>query len=91
MRLIASHEYSAKLNKEVAEILSSADGNALQALKELTAIIDAIDRRGHALYMVLADALVLNDLWLVRRFAKWKQKYQEDCLLPEICTVILRH
>lgn len=78
MRLIASHEYSAKLNKEVAEILSSADGNALQALKELTAIIDAIDRRGHALYMVLADALVLNDLWLVRRFAKWKQKYQDE-------------
>ena len=78
MRLIASHEYSAKLNKEVAEILSSADGNALQALKELTAIIDAIDRRGHALYMVLADALVLNDLWLVRRFAKWKLKYQAE-------------
>ena len=78
MRLIASHEYSAKLNKEVAEILSSADGNALQALKELTAIIDAIDRRGHALYMVLADALVLNDLWLVRRFVKWKQKYQDE-------------
>ena len=78
MRLIASHEYSAKLNKEVAEILSSADGNALQALKELAAIIDAIDRRGHALYMVLADALVLNDLWLVRRFAKWKQKYQAE-------------
>lgn len=78
MRLIASHEYSAKLNKEVAEILSSADGNALQALKELTAIIDAIDRRGHALYMVLADALVLNDLWLARRFAKWKQKYQDE-------------
>lgn len=78
MRLIASHEYSAKLNKDVAEILSSADGNALQALKELTAIIDAIDRRGHALYMVLADALVLNDLWLVRRFAKWKQKYQDE-------------
>ena len=78
MRLIASHEYSAKRNKEVAEILSSADGNALQALKELTAIIDAIDRRGHALYMVLADALVLNDLWLVRRFAKWKQKYQDE-------------
>lgn len=78
MRLIASHEYSAKLNKDVAEILSSADANALQALKELTAIIDAIDRRGHALYMVLADALVLNDLWLVRRFAKWKQKYQDE-------------
>lgn len=78
MRLIASHEYSAKLNKEVAEILSSSDANALQALKELTAIIDAIDRRGHALYMVLADALVLNDLWLVRRFAKWKQKYQDE-------------
>lgn len=78
MRLIASHEYSAKLNKDVAEILSSSDANALQALKELTAIIDAIDRRGHALYMVLADALVLNDLWLVRRFAKWKQKYQDE-------------
>lgn len=78
MRLIASHEYSAKLNKDVAEILSSADANALQALKELTAIINAIDRRGHALYMVLADALVLNDLWLVRRFAKWKQKYQDE-------------
>ena len=76
MHIIASTKYEAEANRQIAELISATDNSALQALKELDSCIDACDRRGHALYMVLADALLLNDFWLCRRFAQWKQQYE---------------
>lgn len=76
MQLIASANYNGKANKQIVDTISSADHNALQALRELDGCIDAFDRRGHALYMLFANALFVNDLWLSRRFAAWKQKYE---------------
>lgn len=76
MELIASHDFSAEANRRVVRVLAQSDGNALLAMNELNSIVNAIDRRGHALYMVLANIFFVNDLWLVMRFARWKRKYQ---------------
>ena len=75
MEIISECHFSAKDNADILSRLSSADGNALRSFKQLKRLMDSLDRNGNPLYRMLCDAFFLNDLFLVRRFAKWKSCY----------------
>ena len=75
METISECHFSVKDNADILSRLSSADGNALRSFKQLKRLMDSLDRNGNPLYRMLCDAFFLNDLFLVRRFAKWKSCY----------------
>ena len=75
MEIISEGHFSAKDNVDILSRLSSADGNALRSFKQLKRLMGSLDRNGNPLYRMLCDAFFLNDLFLVRRFAKWKSCY----------------
>ena len=49
--------------------------NKLHAFDELRSILDALDRRGNVLGLMLTNMFLLSDYFLVRRFIKWKERY----------------
>ena len=75
MEIISECHFSAKDNADILSRLSSADGNALRSFKQLKRLMDSLDRNGNPLYRMLCDTFFLNDLFLVRRFAKWKSSH----------------
>ena len=75
MEIISEGHFSAKDNVDMLSRLSSADGNALRSFKQLKRLMGSLDRNGNPLYRMLCDVFFLNDLFLVRRFAKWKSCY----------------
>ena len=75
MEIISEGHFSAKDNVDILSRLSSADGNALRSFKQLKRLMGSLDRNGNPLYRMLCDVFFLNDLFLVRRFAKWKSCY----------------
>ena len=75
MEIISEGHFSAKDNVDILSRLSSADGNVLRSFKQLKRLMGSLDRNGNPLYRMLCDVFFLNDLFLVRRFAKWKSCY----------------
>ena len=75
MEIISEGHFSAKDNVDILSRLSSADGNALRSFKQLKRLMGSLDRNGNPLYRMLCDVFFLNDLFLVRRFTKWKSCY----------------
>lgn len=74
METISASKLSAKDHVAIAEQLSATDGNALQSFRSLRRLIDRLDRNGNALYRMVANALFLNDLMIIRSFAQWKEE-----------------
>ena len=74
MEIISASSFSAKDNVAIVEQLSTSDDNALKSFRNLRKLIDRLDRSGNALYRMAADALFLNDFFIVRSFAQWKME-----------------
>lgn len=76
--IIGKAEFKAERNKEIAATLSGESGDALRAMKELSGITDAFDRRGNILGLVIFNALCFSDVFIVRRFLKWQSRNMEQ-------------
>lgn len=75
--IISKAEFQAERNRQIAASLCADSGNALQAMKELSSIADAFDRRGNILGLVIFNALGFSDVFIVRRFLKWQLSNME--------------
>jgi hypothetical protein len=49
--------------------------NSREALKELSGLLKKFDQRHNAYILVLLNGLFLRDLFLLRRFYRWKSRY----------------
>lgn len=73
MQLVSVAKFNERENKKIVESLNNGNGNnALDCMKELKSIVDALDRRGNVLGMVIFNAVAWSDFFLVRRYLKWQ-------------------
>ena len=66
---------TAKEHQAIVGKLTADGADAIQSFKELGDILDALDRRGNALGLVIIDTLFLSDFFLLRRFLRWQSRY----------------
>lgn len=72
MQLVSVAKFNERENKKIVESLNNGN-TALDCMKELKSIVDALDRRGNVLGMVIFNAIGWSDFFLVRRYLKWQQ------------------
>ena len=74
LHIITEAQFREEDNKLVASVLKgSNEAEALNSLKELKAILDALDRRANVLGLVIFNALGYSDFFLVRRYLRWQR------------------
>lgn len=73
IRLLVEEEFHARLNIEVQGKLKEAMGS----FNQLEKILDSLDRRGNIMGLMLTDAMLLSDFFLVRKFLKWQHLYMD--------------
>ena len=74
LHIITEAQFREEDNKLVASVLKGNNGaEALNSLKELKAILDALDRRANVLGLVIFNALGYSDFFLVRRYLRWQR------------------
>ena len=74
LHIITEAQFREEDNKLVASVLKGSNGaEALNSLKELKAILDALDRRANVLGLVIFNALGYSDFFLVRRYLRWQR------------------
>ena len=66
---------TAKEHQAIVGKLTADGADAIQSFKELGDILDALDRRGNALGLIIIDTLFLSDFFLLRRFLRWQSRY----------------
>ena len=66
---------TAKEHQAIVSQLTADGTDAVQSFKELGNILDALDRRGNVLGLVIFDTLFLSDFFLLRRFLRWQSRY----------------
>lgn len=64
-------------SEELTLLVHSLD-DALASFHEMNCILGDIDRRANLLGLIFFDMFMLSDFFLVRRFLRWRNKY-EDC------------
>jgi len=72
VELIAHADLKSEENAAIVATLGGADGNALASFKELSRLVDSLERRANVLGLLLCNSLMLSDLWLARRYARWQ-------------------
>ena len=75
IRLIADSQFSSQLLVSLRDDLAADGHNAQASFRELTAILDALDRRGNFLAFIVFNVFALSDYFLVRRFLRWQERY----------------
>lgn len=74
LHIITEAQFREEDNKQMASVLNGSSGaEALDSLKELKAILDALDRRANVLGLVIFNALGYSDFFLVRRYLRWQR------------------
>ena len=74
LHIITETQFREEDNKQMASVLNGSSGaEALDSLKELKAILDALDRRANVLGLVIFNALGYSDFFLVRRYLRWQR------------------
>ncbi len=68
-------EFRSEMNADIRKTLFADDGNALEAFRSLSKILDAMTRRGNGLWMFLTDACTMNGIFLLRRLQRWDTTY----------------
>jgi DNA mismatch repair ATPase MutS len=66
--------FKAAENRDLKEHLFGTY-NSREALKELSVLLKKFDQRNNAYILVLLNGLFLRDLFLLRQFYRWKDKY----------------
>lgn len=74
LKLIESEDFKTTDNLSLKRSLFGTH-NSLSALKELATILKRFDQRENAYALVLLNALFLNDLFLLRTYFRWKNRY----------------
>ncbi|MDD7317243.1 MAG: DNA mismatch repair protein MutS [Prevotellaceae bacterium] len=77
VRLADNAAFNSRLLLSLQQRLKG-DADALEAFNELRRILDGYDRRGNILGMVLFNILFMSDIFLVRRYRKWHNRYAES-------------
>ncbi len=82
---VANTKFSSDINREIAATLCGT----VEELKEMRAILNAIDRRGNILGLVVFNAFAFSDVFLVRRFMRWTQRNREHIAswISQICQI----
>ena len=83
IRLISETSFGTDNNKACVKILTQGETTAMESLRELKGILDALNRRGNVLALMLFNAICCSDFFLVRRYLRWKEKslsHMEDWL-----------
>lgn len=74
LHIITEAQFREEDNRQVASVLNGSNGaEALNSLRELKAILDALDRRANVLGLVIFNALGYSDFFLVRRYLRWQR------------------
>jgi ABC-type multidrug transport system fused ATPase/permease subunit len=73
---IAGIQFEATINKKLqSNLISDNSLNAKIAFRELSAILNRLEQRASVLMYILFSGLFLYDLFLLRKFVVWKDKY----------------
>lgn len=71
---IHEQNFHAELNNDMYNRLFR-DDNSIEAFRALSRLLNSFDQRANAYALVLFNGLFLRDLFLLRRFHKWKKHY----------------
>ena len=90
--LISKTSFEAENNKACVRILAQGEISAVDSFKELKGILDALNRRGNVLALMLFNAICCSDFFLVRRYLRWKEKSlsQMEKWLDVVCEMDAR-
>ncbi len=82
---VATTTFNSDINREIAATLCGT----VEELKEMHAILNAIDRRGNILGLVVLNAFAFSDVFLVRRCMRWTQRNREHIAswISQICQI----
>lgn len=82
---VANTTFSSDINREIVATLCGT----VEELKEMRAILNAIDRRGNILGLVVFNAFAFSDVFLVRRCMRWTQRNREHITswISQICKI----
>ncbi|MDR0422533.1 MAG: hypothetical protein LBH72_05940 [Proteiniphilum sp.] len=72
--VVYNETFDAGRNREVKEKLFGVH-NSREALRELSSLLKKFDQRHNAYILVLLNGFFLRDLFLLRRFYRWKEAY----------------
>lgn len=72
IQLVGEADVKEPENRRLFSLLS--DGGALDSLRELKGVLDALDRRANVLGLVIFNALGWSDFFLVRRYLRWQER-----------------
>lgn len=75
---IVQLDVTAADNVRLKQAIGDGPQGALASLRELRALLDALDSRSNLLGMVLFNVLFLSDLFLVRRFLRWQRRHADE-------------
>lgn len=76
LKLVEAEEFNATDNQSLRDSLFTSH-NSLKALNKLASILERFDQRENAYALVLLNALLLSDIFLLRSYSMWKQMYAE--------------
>ncbi|MFV0507201.1 MAG: MutS-related protein [Bacteroidales bacterium] len=79
LQLIRKQDFRAKLNENLYGSLFR-DADSIGAFNELSRLLNSFDQRANAYVLVVFNGLFLRDLFLLRRFYKWKKHYASKML-----------
>lgn len=74
IQLVSDSQFTEEGNRKIVNTLNEDNNAALSSLKELKDILDALDRRGNVLGLIIFNAIGWSDFFLVRRYLKWQQR-----------------
>ncbi len=82
---VANTTFSSDINREIAATLRGT----VEELKEMRAILNAIDRRGNILGLVVFNAFAFSDVFLVRRCMLWAERNRQHLAswISQICNM----
>ncbi|MBR1542961.1 MAG: DNA mismatch repair protein MutS [Bacteroidaceae bacterium] len=78
VNLLQQTSFKASYNQELYQRLFADKANASVAFRQLTRILDSIDRRGNEVAMLVFNVCWLNDYFIIRRYRRWQRLYADE-------------
>lgn len=80
LKHLNSNKFDAAILKEYSNELFKSS-NSIKAFKELETILNKIDQRENVTVMFLFNTLYMRDLFIIREYEIWKEKYLQNIQL----------
>lgn len=74
LEIVSKTNFEEEENQSIVSCLNHGGDAALTSIRELKGILDALDRRGNVLGLVIFNALAWSDFFLVRRYLRWQRR-----------------